>query len=65
MPDPKEPTPNIPPADPAWAAARDRAAGPAPATPYRDPVVPPAPGPGESPVRDPEPPPYQDPPQRM
>jgi len=35
-----------------------------PATPYRDPVVPPAPGPGESPVRDPQPPPFQDPPQR-
>src|SRR5207249_2648535 len=64
MPDPRDPTPNIPPAqdplrDPVVPPMQDP-----PATPYRDPVVPPAPGPGESPVHDPQPPPYQDPPQR-
>ena len=64
MPDPREPTPTIPPAqDPLRDPVPPPMSDP-PATPYRDPVVPPAPGPGESPVRDPQPPPFQDPPQR-
>ena len=64
MPDPMTPTPR---SRPRRTVARSGAAADQdpPAQPYRDPVVPPQPGPGESPVRDPQPPPYQDPPQRM